>query len=79
MLDGSTGVTDPVNMWEGESMLKRLKIGYRLNLLILVPLLTLVSTAVTRDFTLRNASVRGNDYQELKKAQDLVADTIPPP
>lgn len=60
-------------------MFKRLRIGYRLNLLVLVPLIALVSTAITRDFTLRNASVRGAEYQQLKMAQDLVADTIPPP
>lgn len=60
-------------------MLKRLRISGRLNLLVFLPLLALVASAVIRDFTLRNASVRGDEYKRLKQAQDLVADTNPPP
>ncbi len=60
-------------------MLRRLKIGYRLNLLIAVPLIMLAVSAITSAITLQYASVRGNEYKHLKLAQDLVADTIPPP
>lgn len=60
-------------------MLKRLRISGRLNLLVFLPLVALVASALIRDFTLRNASVRGDEYRRLKEAQDLVADTNPPP
>lgn len=60
-------------------MLRRLRIGGRLNLLIAVPLLALVTFAALSYFSRNRASVRGAEYQQLKKAQDLRADTIPPP
>ncbi len=60
-------------------MFKRIRIGYRLNMLVLVPLLALLAAVVASTFTLNNVSVRGDEYQRLKMAQDLVADTNPPP
>ena len=59
-------------------MLRRLKIGGRLNLLIAVPLLAMVALAAIGYVALQRVSVRGDDYQSLKQAQDLVADTNPP-
>ena len=60
-------------------MLRRMKIGGRVNLLIAVPLLALVAFAAIGYVALQNASVRGDEYQALKQAQDLRADTLPPP
>ena len=60
-------------------MLRRLKIGGRVNLLIAVPLLALVAASVIGWLALERASVRGDEYQALKSAQDLRADTLPPP
>jgi hypothetical protein len=60
-------------------MLRRLKIGYRLNLLIAVPLLALIAAVVASTIALHDVSVRGSEYQHLKLAQQLVADTNPPP
>ena len=56
-------------------MLRRMKIGGRVNLLIAVPLLTLVAFAAIGYVALQNASVRGDEYQALKQAQDLRART----
>ncbi len=60
-------------------MLRRLKIGGRVNLLIAVPLLALIAFAALGYVALQRSSVRGDEYQALKKAQDLRADTVPPP
>jgi len=60
-------------------MLRRLKIGGRVNLLIAVPLLALIAFAALGYVALERASVRGEEYKALKQAQDLRADTIPPP
>ena len=60
-------------------MLRRLKIGGRVNLLIAVPLLALIAFAALGYVALERASVRGDEYKALKQAQDLRADTIPPP
>ncbi|MEI7547799.1 MAG: ATP-binding protein, partial [Actinomycetota bacterium] len=60
-------------------MLRRLKIGGRLNMLIAMPLLALVTLAALSYFAINRASVRGAEYQQLKKAADLRADTLPPP
>lgn len=60
-------------------MLRRLKIGGRVNLLIAVPLLALVAFAAVGYVALERSSVRGDEYKALKKAQDLVTDTAPPP
>ena len=60
-------------------MLRRMKIGGRLNLLIMVPLLALVAAAAVGYLALQRSSVRGDEYKALKMAQDLKADTAPPP
>ena len=60
-------------------MLRRLRIGGRVNLLIAVPLVALVAFAALGYFALQRSSVRGAEYKQLKEAQDLRADTIPPP
>ena len=60
-------------------MLRRLKIGGRVNMLIAVPLLALIAFAALGYFALQNSSVRGDEYKALKQAQDLRADVIPPP
>ena len=60
-------------------MLRRMKIGGRVNLLIAVPLLALIAFAALGYVALQNASVRGDEYKALKQAQDLRADTLPPP
>lgn len=60
-------------------MLRRMKIGGRVNLLIAVPLLALIACAAIGYVALQNASVRGDEYRSLKLAQDLRADTLPPP
>ena len=50
-----------------------------MNLLIAVPLLALIAFAALGYVALERASVRGDEYKALKQAQDLRADTIPPP
>jgi HAMP domain len=60
-------------------MLRRMKIGGRVNVLIAVPLLALIAFAAISYVALQNASVRGDEYAALKQAQDLRADTLPPP
>lgn len=60
-------------------MLRRMKIGGRVNLLIAVPLLALIAAAAIGFVALERASVRGDEYQALATAQDLRADTLPPP
>ncbi len=60
-------------------MRRKLKIGGRVNLLIAVPLLALVACGGLGFLALQRASVRGEQYQALKVAQDLRADTLPPP
>jgi signal transduction histidine kinase len=60
-------------------MLRRMKIGGRVNLLIAVPLLTLVAFAAIGYWALQQTSVRGEHYKDLKLAQELRAETLPPP
>jgi len=60
-------------------MLRRLKIGGRVNMLIALPLLALVAFAALSFIALQRVSVRGDEYKALKQAQDLRADTLPPP
>ena len=60
-------------------MLRRLRIGGRLNMLIALPLLALVAFATLAYFAVDRASVRGDSYQSLRKALDLRADTSAPP
>ncbi|MDP2292342.1 MAG: HAMP domain-containing protein [Actinomycetota bacterium] len=60
-------------------MLRRLKIGGRVNMLIAVPLLALIAFAALSYIALERVSVRGEEYKALKKAQDLRASTAPPP
>ena len=60
-------------------MLRRLKIGGRVNMLIAVPLLALMAFAALGYVALERSSVRGDEYQALKEAQDLRASVAPPP
>ncbi|MDO8390724.1 MAG: HAMP domain-containing protein [Actinomycetota bacterium] len=60
-------------------MLRRLKIGGRLNVLIALPLLALAAMAVVGTYVLTQGSVKGDEYKRLKLAQDLRAEVIPPP
>ena len=60
-------------------MLRRLKIGGRVNLLIAVPLLALIALAAMGFVALQRASVRGDGYKAVKQAEDLRADVVPPP
>lgn len=60
-------------------MLRRMRIGGRVNLLIAVPLLALIAVSALGYVALQRASVRGDDYQALKAAQEVRADTLPPP
>ena len=60
-------------------MLRRMKIGGRVNVLIAVPLLALIAFAGVGYWALQQASVRGAEYKSLKMAQELRADTLPPP
>ncbi len=60
-------------------MLRRMKIGGRVNLLIAVPLLALIAVSTLGYVALQRASVRGDDYKSLKSAQELRAQTLPPP
>ncbi len=59
-------------------MLRRMRIGGRVNLLIAVPLLTLLAVAALGAGALLRSSVRGDEYRDLKSAQHLRADTLPP-
>jgi hypothetical protein len=52
-------------------MLRRLKIGGRVNMLIAVPLLALIAFAALGYVALERSSVRGDEYKALKEAQDL--------
>ncbi|MFZ4718859.1 MAG: HAMP domain-containing sensor histidine kinase [Ilumatobacteraceae bacterium] len=56
-----------------------MRIGGRVNLLIAVPLLALIAVSALGYVALQRASVRGEDYQALKAAQEVRADTLPPP
>ncbi len=60
-------------------MLRRLKIGGRVNILIAVPLLALIAFAGLGYFALQRLSVRGDEYKALKQAEDLRASVVPPP
>lgn len=60
-------------------MLRRLKIGGRVNMLIAVPLLALIAFAALGYLALQRSSVRGDEYKALKQAQDLRASVVPPP
>ena len=60
-------------------MLRRLKIGGRVNMLIAVPLLALIAFAALGYIALQRSSVNGDEYKALKQAQDLRAATVPPP
>lgn len=60
-------------------MLRRMKIGTRVNLLIAVPLVALVVLMGVSYVSLQRASVRGTEYKQLKAAQDLRSDIVPPP
>ncbi|MFM2077275.1 MAG: hypothetical protein RJA49_1165 [Actinomycetota bacterium] len=60
-------------------MLRKMRIGGRVNLLIAVPLLALIAASTLGYLALQRSSVRGDQYQALKLAQDLRADTLPPP
>jgi signal transduction histidine kinase len=59
-------------------MLRRLKIGGRVNMLIAVPLLALIAFAALGYIALQRASVRGDEYKALKQASDLRASVAPP-
>jgi len=59
-------------------MLRRLKIGGRVNMLIAVPLLALIAFAALGYLALQRSSVRGDEYKALKQAQDLRASVVPP-
>lgn len=60
-------------------MLRRLKIGARVNVLIAVPLLALLALTWVSYLSLERASVRGAEYQQLKAAEALRNDIVPPP
>lgn len=60
-------------------MLRRLKIGGRVNMLIAVPLVALMAFATLGYIALERSSVRGSEYLALKEAQDLRASVAPPP
>ncbi len=60
-------------------MLRRLKIGGRVNMLVAVPLLALIAFAALGYLALQRSSVRGDEYKALKQAQDLRASVVPPP
>ena len=59
-------------------MLRRLKIGTRVNLLIAVPLVALLALTVVSYVSLQRASVRGDEYKELKTAEGLRSAIVPP-
>lgn len=60
-------------------MLRRLKIGTRVNVLIAVPLLALLALTGVSYLSLERASVRGDEYRQLKAAEALRNDIVPPP
>ena len=60
-------------------MLRRMKIGTRVNLLIAVPLLALLALTWVSYSSLERASVRGDQYKELKAAESLRNAIVPPP
>ena len=60
-------------------MLRRLKIGTRVNVLIAVPLLALLALTWVSYLSLERASVRGDQYRQLKSAEALRNDIVPPP
>jgi len=59
-------------------MLRRLKIGTRVNLLIAVPLIALLALTAVSYVSLQRASVRGDEYKELKTAESLRSAIVPP-
>ena len=59
-------------------MLRKLKIGTRVNLLIAVPLVALLALTVVSYVSLQRASVRGDEYKELKTAEGLRSAIVPP-
>jgi HAMP domain len=59
-------------------MLRRMKIGTRVNLLIAVPLLALLALTWVSYASLQRASVRGDSYKELKTAESLRSNIVPP-
>jgi len=59
-------------------MLRRLKIGTRVNLLIAVPLLALLALTAVSYVSLQRASVRGDEYKELKSAEAMRSAIVPP-
>ncbi|MEO6125536.1 MAG: ATP-binding protein [Ilumatobacteraceae bacterium] len=59
-------------------MLRKLKIGTRVNVLIAVPLAALIVLAAVSFVSLQRSSVRGQEYKDLKLAQDLRTDLVPP-
>ena len=60
-------------------MLRRMKIGTRVNVLIAVPLIALVALTAVSYVSLQRASVRGDEYKQLKAAEQLRSDIVPPP
>ena len=60
-------------------MLRRMKIGTRVNVLIAVPLLALLALTWVSYTSLQRASVRGEGYKELKAAESLRNAIVPPP
>lgn len=60
-------------------MLRRMKIGTRVNVLIAVPLLALLALTLVSYSSLQRASVRGEAYKELKAAESLRNAIVPPP
>ncbi len=59
-------------------MLRKLRIGTRVNVLIAVPLIALIALAAVSSVSLHRASVRGDEYLALKTAVDLRTDFQPP-
>jgi hypothetical protein len=60
-------------------MLKKLKIGSRVNLLIIVPLVALALLATGAYFALNRASLHGAETRRLLTAEEVRADISPPP
>jgi signal transduction histidine kinase len=59
-------------------MLRKLKIGTRVNVLITVPLVALIALAAVSFVSLQRSSVRGDEYKQLQVAEDLRTDLVPP-
>jgi len=59
-------------------MLRRMKIGTRVNVLIAVPLLAMIALTLVSYVSLQRASVRGDEYKQLKAAEALRSDIVPP-